>query len=792
MTVRCWTRRPQLRVFCQFAVVALVAALCAGHPVVAANETSLAGGEAGGGGQADWSHVAARAMADSCAARQLTLRWPVAVRPLAEYAGGYTAGVGNIAWSGDHAETWRAGWCAVGVWCAPPAAGANAAASPGSRFDAPRGLYSHAHATLYVREPDGDAGGEAQTRATVAHEVVHALQYQNFPALHAPHLWFNRDLNAAVDAVVEGDAHLVGWAFDAQRRRHLCSVDPANVGRAHRDWWGWAPQAITALEGFPHVFGPGVVLSRLAAGGTRAVDALLRDPPLSSLAVLRGGGGPVDFIALPNNLARHVAEKKCQAGLANTVGVVGIWGLLAEHEDAAVGEQMPEFLAQWAGDRFVHLACEGARNDELAWLTRWRTSEAAAEFARRFGQVAAAAAQHGGVLGSPAVAATRSNATLVATPGLAAAADALFAAPVRTFDRYADWVAAGCFPDDCHSEEEVAAAVRQATEPFACGSGAPPPMAFANWLDRVRGARARAAEMQTSALSFALDDAGRLAVFCALNARRNADVLATCRAVGFGLRHLAALAGDPHWRLLPLCASGAEYRTQLRAAVANEADDAGAPARELELRAAELAAAALRADGAEGVRQLAASPPLSTLALLDGDHAGAVDFLHLPPAALAALGCEVLASDVVGAMGLWTRLLALGASTSATAPPAIVRAWRGDRQWYLQCGGEAGWVWASRWADAASAREFAARHLPALSVGAGAVREVQGRMVWAVPAGFAGVDARLKESVQSRFFAGFAQWREGGCYPQPGCAKSEPPATPRPAPPLVAPPALGY
>lgn len=776
MNTRRRAGRPQLRVFCPFAVGALAAALFGGHAAVAARETALAGGEAGAGEPFDWSDIATRAMADSCAARQLTLKWPVAVRPLAEYGGGYTAGVGSVAWTGDHAETWRAGWCAVGVYCAPPSAKGAAAST---RFDAPRGLYSHAQATLYVREP----ATAAQMRATVAHEVVHALQYQNFPALHAAHLWFNRDVNAAVDAVVEGDAHLVGWSFDAQRRRHLCSVDPQEMARVHRAWWNWTPHAITALEGFPHVFGPGFVLARLVAGGTPGVDASLLDPPLSSLAVLRPGAGPVDFIALPEDLARHVTEKKCRDGLANTVGVVGIWGLLALHEEAAraaappatartVLKQMPEFLAQWAGDRFVHLVCQGERDDEFAWLSRWRTPQAAAEFARRFNGVAASAAHTGGVFGTPAAATARATTTLVATPGLAPAADALLRSPVRTFERYSDWVDAGCFPDECHDEAEVAAREPQADEPFACGNRAPPPPAFEDWLGRVRQARTRAGELQDEAMSFALPEAGRLAVFCAVNSRGNADVLAACRAASFGLRHLAALAGDSHWRLLPLCTSDAEYRTQLRPALANEGGDADLPARELRLRAAGLVAAAFHAGGADGVRRFAAAPPLSTLELLDPDYEGTVGFLHLPPAALAANGCEVLASDVVGASGLWSRLLALGALAPAEGPPAIVRAWRGDRQWYLRCGGETGWAWASRWADAASAREFASRHLPALNFDANAAdAAVDGRTVWAMPAAFAGVEARLRASVETRSFATFEQWRAGGCYPSAGSCR---------------------
>lgn len=707
-------------------------------------------------------------MADSCAVRQLTLQWPVAVRPMTEYGGGYTAGVGSVAWSVDHAETWRAGWCAVGVFCAsPPARGATADA----RFATPRGLYSHERATLYVRDP----GDDAPTRSTVAHEVVHALQYQNFPALHAAHIWFNRDLNAAVDAVVEGDAHLVGWSFEPERRRHLCSVAPADTAHVHRDWWRWTPQAVSALERFPHVFGPGFVFDRLLAGGTPSVDALLLDPPLSSLAVLRPDtGAAVDFIALPTDLDRHVTDRACKIGLRNTVGVVGIWGLLAQHagtaaakDKDAAAKEMPEFLTEWAGDRFVHVVCEGERNDELAWLTRWRNPAAAAEFARRFKGVAAQAARHGGVLDAPPQIVLRSSVALVVTPNLRTLTDALLRAPVRTFDRYADWIAAGCFPHDCHGAGHVATGGRGQ---FACSAAAPPPAAFHGWLGRVRQARARAEEMQGEAPAFALNEAGRLAVFCARNARRNADILAACRAFHFGLRHLAAISEDAHWRLLPLCASDAEYRAQLRTAfAAAEGHGGNGPRRELDLRAAELAATALRAGGIQGMRRLVAAPPLSTLELLDPSFVGAVDFLHLSPAALAAGGCEELASDVVGALGLWTRLRSLGLDDPVRAPPAIVRAWRGDRQWYLRCGGQTGWVWASRWVDATAAREFAARHLAAWDDGVEMAAEVDERTVWVAPTAFADVRALVKASMQSRSFAAFGAWRAEGCYPQPVC-----------------------
>ena len=727
----------------------------------------------------EWVPVAEQALAASCAARQLRLRWPLRVRPMAEYEGGYTAGVGNVAWASDHAETWRAGWCAIGAHC-PPAATAAATKSGAAarRFGRPRGLYSHANATVYVRDPQPNA----TTRSTVAHEVVHALQHQNFPALGAAHLWFNRDLSAAVAAAAEGDAHLVGWFFEPRRREHLCSMDSADAERVQRDWWGWTPHAATAFEGFPHVFGPNLVLARLLDAGTSGVDALLRDPPLSSLAVLRpAAAGPVDFIALPPEITRRVTGKQCAPGLANTVGAVGIWGLLA-HYEAESKTALPDFLAEWAGDRFVHVVCDGERNDELAWHTRWRSAAAANEFARRFAQFAAAAAQRGGVLGAPARAVVRGATVLVATPGLAAHADEIARAPVRSFARYGDWIAADCFPHGCPAQTPDAARAAGADTPFACATLAPAPPAFTDWLARMRNARARAPELSSAAMAGAAQAAARLAVSCALNAPDNGDLRAACRAVNFGLRYLRDLAGDPHWRLLPLCASAAAFRAQLSAWLAAAEDGEGEergqgeegeqggswPLRELRLRGAGLAAAALQADGPAGLRGLAAAPPLSTLALLDATFAAPVDFFHLPEDALTARGCEVLASNVVGALGLWARLPAPETAPGAQPPP-LVRAWRGDRQWLLGCGERSGWVWVSRWADPAAASDFAVRHLPALD-DEGASRHVEGRTVWSVsPAFDAALAAHLYTNVRSRSFEDYAAWRTGGCFPRSAC-----------------------
>ena len=727
--------------------------------------------------------LVARAQAASCAVRQLRLRRPVAVRPLATYDASYTAGVGSVTWSGDHAETWRAGWCAIGVYCVPPPSAAPLGGGA-SRYATPRGLYNPLEETLYLR-----AGTEgSQLVATVAHEMVHALQYQNYPELNAAHLWFNRDLSTAVDAVVEGDAHVVGWWFEPERRLHLCSLDPAVAARTHRSWWRWQPHSVTALEGFPHVFGVELALDRLLRGNTLAVDRLLRDPPLSTLAVLRPSNvAAVEFVKLPGRLAEALGKRKrCARGLENTVGAVGIWGILAQFEGGAAVDELPAFLNDWAGDRFAHLRCDGDGNDELAWLTRWRSQDAAREFARRFQAVAAAAAERGGLLAAPARAIVRSRSVLVATPGLAARRRAFFESEARAFNSYRAWIDSGCFPQPrCHMPPRASAPDAGA---FACDAAADQPAAFSDWLERVRQARARAGELWEQPLEAALTEAGRLAVFCAVSGRRNADLQATCRAVNFALRYVADLQDNPHWSLLPLCASGDELRDRLRAALARS-DTATA---ELRIAAVVAVAAVFAKAGGAGLREYAAAPPLSTLQLLDDSYGGAVELLELPPAALAARDCEVLATDVVGVWGLWQRLRAAAPTSRPFDPlPKILRKWRGDRQWLVRCGATTGWVWASRWEDAAAAEAFAGTFAGIARAEQGDVESAppvlvaRGRSIWVVAAALAPMAEFLRASVVAGAFSTVEAWRAADCAPQSGCATRTPnrhgdaPATPQ-------------
>ena len=723
-----------------------------------------------------WRNRVDRTIAETCAIRQLPMRRPVGVRPMTTFEGGYTEGIGSTVWEERYAQAWRDGWCAVGVHCEPQGGNGSAAKTSGDR---PRGLYEHSANVLYVDVEADDFDG------TVAHEFTHALQHQNFPALTALHLWYNRDLAAAGNTAIEGGAHVVGWSFRPDRRTQLCMMTPDGAGARQPRWWDWAPDDFKAHEMFPHAFGPAISLEALLAAGTAGLDALLANPPLSTLAVLRPArDGPVDFIRLPvDELKAALADRNCEVGLRNTVGAVGIWGLLRTH-GGAPHDGLPEFVEQWAGDRFAHLSCPDDNDDELAWLTRWRTADAAGGFAQRFQAIAAMIVAHGGVLGAAPTPFQRDRSVIVVTPGLAQALDRLAGSEVRTFSRYDDWIAGGCFPQDaCYDPDGERERPDRRAEPVddSCPSDAAPPPAFADWLSRLRRARDAAVRRIADAESLA-EAAGRLGVFCATNAAGNSDLKNACRAGYGGVGYLVRLDADPEWQRLPACLGGRDFRAWLESAYYADADRPFASTSIVPTTyGAALAADSLETNGTAGLRALLDSPPLSTRAVLRPDLPAPVAFIRIPLAALAERGCGVGATDSQGVLGIWNLLMDYGESPEEDALPPFLLDWRGDRQWFVRCGDDEdspapGWVWISRWASPQAAETFAT-HYRAIAPDAAdetgfpaSVRvDVDRDTVWIVAPSLNELAPVLKDRVEMRTYSGFREWVADGCFPRDDC-----------------------
>ncbi|MDE0190989.1 MAG: hypothetical protein OXQ90_06500 [Gammaproteobacteria bacterium] len=728
------------------------------------------------GEAAPWRDLVDRTIAETCAIRQLPMKRPVEVRPMTTFEGGYTKGIGSTVWEEHYAQAWRDGWCAVGVYCESKDRNGNGSNTSPNR---PRGLYDHSANVLYVDVEADDYAG------TVAHEFTHALQHQNFPALNALHLWYNRDLAAAGNAVIEGGAHVVGWSFRPNQRARLCLMTPDEGGSRQPRWWSWAPDDFKAHEMFPHAFGPAISLEALLAGGTEGLDALLANPPLSTLAVLRPAlDGPVDFIRLPvADLEAALAEKNCEVGLRNTVGAVGIWGLFNIH-GVAPDDSPPEFVDAWAGDRFAHLSCPNANDDEFAWLTRWRTAEAAGEFAQRFNAIASKIAAYGGVLGAVPTAFERDRSVIVATPGLAQTLDRLAESEVRAFTRYDDWIASGCFPQDaCYDPDRGShrPGQRGTKVDNSCPTGAALPPAFSDWLSRIRRARDPSTRRISDAGSLA-EAAGRLAVFCATNAARNSDLKNACRASYGSVGYLARLDADPEWHPLPVCLGSQDFRAWLESTYYADADRPFASTSIAPTTyGAALAAGALETSGAPGLRALLDSPPLATLGVLRPDVSAPVEFIRMPRAELAKRGCRIGATDSQGVLGIWNLLMDYGEAPEEDALPSFLLDWRGDRQSFIRCGDdqdspETGWVWISRWASPQAAETFAT-HYRAIApdaaqetgFSASARVDVDHDTVRITAPSLHELTPVLKDLVEVRAYSGFREWVADGCFPRVDC-----------------------
>lgn len=692
---------------------------------------------------------------------------------MATFEGGYTKGIGSTVWEEHYAEAWRNGWCAVGVYCESKDQDDRDGKTSPNR---PRGLYDHSANVLYVDIEADDFHG------TVAHEFTHALQHQNFPALNALHLWYNRDLAAAGNTVIEGGAHVVGWWFRPNQRTRLCMMTPDEDGYRQPRWWGWAPDDFKAHEMFPHAFGPAISFEALLTGGTEGLNALLANPPLSTLAVLRPAEDePVDFIRLPvEELVDALAERNCEVGLRNTVGAVGIWGLLRTHGDAP-DDAPPGFVGQWAGDRFAHLSCSD-NNDEFAWLTRWRTAEAASEFAQRFRAIAPAVVEYGGVLGKTPTAFERDRSVIVVTPGLARTLDRLAESEVRAFTHYDDWIASGCFPQNsCYDPDGRRYRQRPASVDDSCPSNAAAPTEFVDWVSRVRRARDPSARRIPDAESLA-EAAGRLGVFCATNTVGNSDLKNACRASYGSVGYLTRLDADPEWQQLPTCVGSRDFPAWLGSAYYADADRPYASTSIVPTTyGTALAARALETSGTAGLRALLDSPPLSTLAVLRPELAAPVAFMRMPRTELAEQGCRVNTTDSQGVLGIWNLLMDYGGAPEEDALPSFLLDWRGDRQSFIRCTDEedppvTGWVWISRWATPQAAEAFATHYRTIAQDAADETGfpastrvDVDHDAVWMVAPTLNELKPVLKDHLEMRAYSGFQEWVADGCFPRDDC-----------------------
>lgn len=316
------------------------------------------------------------------------------------------------------------------------------------------GLYTPSDDVMYVR--DDLPPGAHEVDQIVVHELVHALQARHFTTAMGliRGIRHNDDVAAGIAAATEGDASftMLGVPVEslplqrdlasARRMQEIMWVDFENpTGLFAR-----APRLLQRSLLFPYADGVVLAALRYQDGGNAGLDALMEDPPLSSLQVFEPGEPrPVEFIALPKREIVGALEIGCFAGHDNVAGALGVQVLFEDHLEAPDPDEIREAMLGWAGDRFLHIGCP--EREDFVWYTRWSSPEAARRFARLYARAAPSIAERAG-FAKPPVATQHGRDVLVLTAGVAGTSQLIRErVETRSYASFIDWVADDCFPE---------------------------------------------------------------------------------------------------------------------------------------------------------------------------------------------------------------------------------------------------------------------------------------------------------------------------------------------------------
>jgi hypothetical protein len=216
---------------------------------------------------------------------------------------------------------------------------------------------------------------------TLAHELCHAAQDQNFELLSLPiQEKKNDDLVQAIKAIIEGDANLLGWKYGTKDR--LDQMLPNVIGQYKSAKTGnpkadAAPGFLRKSLTFPYGHGTEFVAGIWKAAGQNweAVTKLFSDPPSSTEQILH----PEKYSQrdYPQILTCPGIEKSLAGFKFLAENVLGEFGIALLFEE--LGSANAAAAAGWDGDRFWGF--EAAGKVMIVWFSTWDSEADAREFA---------------------------------------------------------------------------------------------------------------------------------------------------------------------------------------------------------------------------------------------------------------------------------------------------------------------------------------------------------------------------------------------------------------------------
>jgi len=187
-------------------------------------------------------------------------------------------------------------------------------------------------------------------RATIVHELTHALQDQHFD-ISRQGSYRSGDRNAAFEAVVEGDAARLEDAYvDSLPKADQDAYDAEEAaGNAAYDAGiAGVPDWLSATSDFPYSVGESFTEAVAAAGGGAAVDRALQSPPAAVAEIMQ----PARYLRgdRPRAVPAPTAPAGDRVARRDDLGALKWLLLLAERVPAADALRAAD---AWGGDAYL-------------------------------------------------------------------------------------------------------------------------------------------------------------------------------------------------------------------------------------------------------------------------------------------------------------------------------------------------------------------------------------------------------------------------------------------------------
>jgi hypothetical protein len=227
-----------------------------------------------------------------------------------------------------------------------------------------------------------DAETPTLSRRTLAHELVHALQDQQFGLNGSAD---TQDAQLARNGIVEGDARYVEAAYVSRCGEQWECVDSGGGGGGGG---GDYNRALFLTIYQPYATGPGFVAAVKDRGGWDAVDAVYSDPPDSSEQVIHPSLYPDEKpvnVTVPDR-SNASWSRFDVSPVADTVGEASIYAMfvsngVVEPQDRYGYNATPS--AGWGGDALVPYQSDDGEYGYV-WTTAWDSESDAREFEQAY------------------------------------------------------------------------------------------------------------------------------------------------------------------------------------------------------------------------------------------------------------------------------------------------------------------------------------------------------------------------------------------------------------------------